>query len=288
MPSPFSYPRAQSQCDFATGYIVKSYKGYKGRVYNVVTLATVVTFLTLLHLIQRSPAVPRQRRTIWCKSLSLFHHLLRRRQFSFPENFREPFTHPIIVYRPDIRTPQVEKQQHFYRPTPNSAHLDQPLNNFVVGHFGHGASRRHRAVNRFRRQIFQRRDFTARQTGCAQCFIGRFQHHLRIEKFSPRKNCAHPFPNGSSRFSAQLLVSDRFGQSIKCSHLRVWLNLVATGMRDQLCQSFIARRKMAMRFVMIHGHKVNDETRTTNDEVRRAYNARCHPERKRGISPMEG
>src|SRR5437868_874632 len=62
-------------------------------------------------------------------------HLFRRRQFSFAEDFREPFAHSVIVHRPDIGPSQIEEQKHFRGPAPDSAHLNQTLDNLVVGHF---------------------------------------------------------------------------------------------------------------------------------------------------------
>src|SRR5438105_1978029 len=96
----------------------------------------------------------RQPRTIRRKLSPMLVHLLRRRQFSFAEDFREAFAHSVIVDRPDIGSSQIEKQKHFRGPAPDPAHLNQTFDNLIVGHFGHGMDRWHGALDCFGGEIF--------------------------------------------------------------------------------------------------------------------------------------
>ena len=81
-------------------------------------------------------------------------HLFRRRQFSFAENFREPFAHSVVVHWPDIGTSEIEEQKHFRRPTTDPAHLNQTFDDFIIGHFGHRTARWHAAFDRFGGEVF--------------------------------------------------------------------------------------------------------------------------------------
>src|SRR5207253_6869692 len=104
--------------------------------------------------IQRSPTIPGQRRTIGRKLSPMLIHLFWRQQFSFAEDFRESLAYSVIVHWPDIGPPEVEEQKHFHRPTPDPAHLNQTLDNFVVGHFGHRTALWHRALDCLGGEIF--------------------------------------------------------------------------------------------------------------------------------------
>ena len=58
------------------------------------------------------------------------------------------------VHRPDVGPSQIEEQKHFRGPAPDPAHLNQTLDNLVVGHFGQGPARWHGAFDCFGGEIF--------------------------------------------------------------------------------------------------------------------------------------
>src|SRR4029077_20036862 len=95
------------------------------------------------------------------KFFAELHQLFRLRKLSFAESFGESFPDSIIVHWPDVGPAEIEKQEHLNRPTTDAADLDQALDNFVVTHCGKGASRRHRAVECFCGEIFDRGDLAA-------------------------------------------------------------------------------------------------------------------------------
>ena len=81
-------------------------------------------------------------------------HLFRRRQFSFAENSRKPFAHSVVVHWPDIGPSEIEEQKHFCGPAPDPAHLNQTLDDFIIGHFGQRTARWHGALDCFGGEIF--------------------------------------------------------------------------------------------------------------------------------------
>src|SRR5437016_10719089 len=95
------------------------------------------------------------------------HQLFRFGKFSATECSRKSFTHTVIVNRPDVRPPKIEKKQHLDGPASNSANLDQSLDDFFVAHFRQSARAWNRPVDRFRGQIFDRSNFAPGKTGPA-------------------------------------------------------------------------------------------------------------------------
>src|SRR5205085_1044617 len=168
--------------------------------------------------VERAPEVPRGHRTIRPPFLADFRELFRGRQFSLSEGFSEAFLDPVVGHWPDIEPTQIEEEKHFRGPPSDPAHFGQALNDFFVGHRDKFATLGHRAVDRFRSQILQRRNLASGKSGHAQLLVRRLQNRRRIQRLAFPVKRSHSSPNGGGRLPTELLIGNRFRERVERPH----------------------------------------------------------------------
>src|SRR6266566_8145910 len=166
-------------------------------------------------IIQRSPEIPSRNRTIGTPFFAALDQLLRGGQFSSAKSFGETFSHSVIVDRPDIRPTEIEKKEHLNRPAANPAHLRKARDDLVIAHPKKRVPGRDRAVNRFRRKVFNRCRLCARQAGATKSVVGCRENFCRIKPLCFGVESADTAENSCCSFAAQLLVSNRFCQRVE-------------------------------------------------------------------------
>src|SRR5438477_1682313 len=197
-----------------------------------------------ISLIERAPEIPGRDRSIRPPFLADLLKLFRGRQFFAAESFRETFLHTVIGDRPDIEPSEIKEEQHLYCPPADASHGGEPLDDFLIAHAQKSAPCRHRAVERFCGQIFQRRDLAARKSASAQFFIRRREDQFGIEKFPAGIECTNAAKNRRSGFAAELLVSNRFGQGIEWPNDWLGNDVEGQGLRDERGEAWIAAGEM--------------------------------------------
>src|SRR5262245_33671915 len=87
------------------------------------------------------------------------------------ERDSEALAQPVVLGRQDVRATEPEDQQHLRRPAADPPHLDQSLDDLVVGHRRQLGERRQLAVDDPLGQISHGQRFGARQSGGPQLFV---------------------------------------------------------------------------------------------------------------------
>jgi len=162
------------------------------------------------------------------------------------EGKRKALAYAVVVDRQDVGTAEAEDEEHLDRPAADTADLGEVLDDGLIGHAAYPCQRRNRAVKSLRGQIAQCQTLVMREAGGAQLFIGTVEQVLGIgmgetlrlaEGLEAREQATM---NGGSRLAVQLLIDDRFHESLK-GRLRAGdPKREGTGAFDQLSQLWIA------------------------------------------------
>ena len=107
---------------------------------------------------------------------------------------------------------KAEDQEHLDGPRADSAHGDEAVDQFLVGHFVGFFERGHDAVDCFLREIFHGQDFCAGETGFSERGLFEFEHFLWGGWTAPGAEGFHARVNRGGGFAGDGLVGDGFEQ----------------------------------------------------------------------------
>src|SRR6266516_2436560 len=199
---------------------------------SVLTPVILLT-LQLLRLIQRPPEIPRRDRAVRPPSFAEFRELLRRGKLSFAKSLGETFANSVVVHRPDVGPAKIEQEKHLDRPAADAAHRGEARDDFVIAHPDKYAPGWHGTVDCFRCEILQCCGLGARKASRAKSFIRRRENLIRIEPFSFGIERANATEDCRGGFTAELLISNRFGKRVKWTDGPRRLDIVTERSRNQ-------------------------------------------------------
>lgn len=152
--------------------------------------------------------------------------------------------HTEVVYGQHILAAELIHQHHLDGPAPDATHLRETLDDREVLEGEQFLATRHDAFNSFRGQVFQRRGFGVRETGCAEHSVGSSKHLLRRWESAAAYSVDEALEDVVRSGGVQLLVCDRARECLKRRAFEISLQLVRPDSLDDPAHHEICRRQM--------------------------------------------
>src|SRR5207249_1093756 len=130
--------------------------------------------------VHRPPAVPRGHRPVRPELVTLALEQLWWGRLLQPVRQRPAFADAVVVNGPDVQAPELEDQEHLSRPAPDTADLDQPGHELVVGQ-PIEVMDGDRTVADLLREVSDRSDLRAAHAGGSHRTLGKGEHGSRGE-----------------------------------------------------------------------------------------------------------
>src|SRR5688572_10798589 len=194
--------------------------------------------------IGRTPEIPGCSRPVGSPALSVSLYFFWHRHRTPIIRNTESVAYTEVVDGQDIRSSQLEDQQHFDCPATDPTDRNKPLDDRFVVELPNDRACRHGPVERLGRQVAKGGNLGLRKSGATNCLLVHRKQIGWLREPPRRKQGDEPTQNTLCRFLVQLLIRNGSYQRFKRRPLGLWSEGEGTDVTDQLSHDRICFGQM--------------------------------------------